>query len=97
MEKSDIMIVTIKDKGTCSLNIKYNIGLARDVKIKINAYDLAKLVELLESRNLKEVGIKLSARITFENGSQRLKEVDLPENIMQATPSQLREMGVPEQ
>ena len=97
MKKKEIMIVTIKDKGTCALKIKYNIGLARDMRIKINAYDLAKLVEMLGTRNLNEAGIKLCARVTFEDGSQRPQEVTLPEEAMQATPAQLREMGKLEQ
>ena len=93
MEKTETILIEIKGKGTHPLHVKYTTGLVNDLKIEINAQDLARLIELIEAPNLKESGIKISAIVTLENGTQEPNEVTLPEYIMLASPAKLREMG----
>ena len=54
---------------------------------------MAELVERVGASNFQSIGIKLQVNLTLSNGIEKVGEVTLPENVMQASPAQLREMG----
>lgn len=94
MEKIDKVKIVIEGKGEVILHYSYTCGLAQSIhEIKVNANDLTRLVELTESPCLKEMGFRLNVKVTFTNGMQRTANIDLPEHIMTAFPSKLRELG----
>ena len=66
---------------------------AQDAHINVNSYDLADLVEKIGAPNFQSIGVKLQVNLTLSNGTEKVGEVILPENVMQASPAQLREMG----
>ena len=66
---------------------------AQDASINVNFYDLADLVEKIGAPNFESIGVKLQVNLTLSNGVEKIGEVILPENVMQASPAQLREMG----
>ena len=66
---------------------------AQDACININSFDLADLVEKVGAPNFQSIGVKLQVNLTLSNGIEKVGEVTLPENVMQASPAQLREMG----
>ena len=79
---------------TC--NIRYNYiseQNAHDAHINVNSYDLADLVEKIGAPNFQSIGVKLQVNLTLSNGTEKVGEVILPEDVMQASPAQLREMG----
>ena len=82
----------VKTNGFIALNYKYYTG-EFNPEIKINAYDLAQLVELLEAPNFESTGLRLQIKLTLEGGEEKMGEVNLPENIRRASPAQLREIG----
>ena len=82
----------VKTNGFIALNYKYHTG-EFNPEIKINAYDLAQLVELLEAPNLESTGLRLQIKLTLEGGEEKMGEVNLPEHIRRASPAQLREIG----
>ena len=51
------------------------------------------LVCKVRAPNFESIGVKLQVNLTLSNGVEKVGEVVLPENIMQASPAQLREMG----
>ena len=66
---------------------------AQEASINVNSYDLADLVEKIGAPNFESIGVKLQVNLTLSNGVEKIGEVILPENVMQASPAQLREMG----
>ena len=54
---------------------------------------MADLVEKIGAPNFESIGVKLQVNLTLSNGVEKIGEVILPENVMQASPAQLREMG----
>ena len=66
---------------------------AQAAYINVNSYDLADLVEKIGAPNFQSIGVKLQVNLTLSNGTEKVGEVILPENVMQASPAQLREMG----
>ena len=66
---------------------------AQDACININSYDLADLVEKIGAPNFQSIGVKLQVNLTLSNGVEKIGEVIPPQNVMQASPAQLREMG----
>ena len=66
---------------------------AQDASINVNSYDLADLVEKIGAPNFQSIGVKLQVNLTLSNGTEKIGKVILPEDVMQASPAQLREMG----
>ena len=66
---------------------------AQEASINVNSYDLADLVEKIGAPNFESIGVKLQVNLTLSNGVEKIGEVILPENVMQASPAQLREIG----
>ena len=66
---------------------------AQDASINVNSYDLADLIEKIGAPNFESIGVKLQVSQTPSNGVEKIGEVILPENVRQASPAQLREMG----
>ena len=66
---------------------------AQDAHINVNSYDLADLVEKIGAPNFQSIGVKLQVNLTLSNGTEKIGKVILPEDVMQASPAQLREMG----
>ena len=102
MEINESMQITLELKNPdCSSRVettllRYNyisMQNAQDACININFYDLAELVERVRASNFQSIGIKLQVNLTLSNGIEKVGEVTLPENVMQASPAQLREMG----
>ena len=102
MEINETMQITLELKnpdGTSrdeSTLLRYNYiseQNAQDACININSYDLADLVEKIGAPNFQSIGVKLQVNLTLSNGIEKVGEVMLPENVMQASPAQLREMG----
>ena len=90
VEKEDVNGVTINE--VIAINYKYHTGQFNP-EIKINAYDLARLVELLEVPNFEATGLRLQIKLILEGGEEKMGEVNLPEHIRKASPAQLREIG----
>ena len=65
---------------------------AQDASINVNSYDLADLIEKIGAPNFESIGVKLQVSLTLSNGVEKIGE-KLPQNVMQASPAQLREMG----
>ena len=82
----------VKTNEFHALNYKYHTGQFNP-EIKINAYDLARLVELLEAPNFKATGLRLQIKLVLEGGEEKMGEINLPEHIRNASPAQLREIG----
>ena len=102
MEVNEAMEITLElknDDGTSRVEtqlFRYNYisgQNAQDASININSYDLADLVEKVGAPNFQSIGVKLQVNLTLSNGIEKVGEVTLPENVMQASPAQLREMG----
>ena len=102
MEINKTMQITLELKnpdGTSRVEttlLRYNYiseQNAQDACININSYDLADLVEKVGAPNFQSIGVKLQVNLTLSNGIEKVGEVTLPENVMQASPAQLREMG----
>ena len=66
---------------------------AQEASINVNSYDLADLVEKIGAPNFESIGVKLQVNLTLSNGVEKIGEVILPENVMQASPAKVREMG----
>ena len=99
MEVNEAMQITLELKnpdGTSRVEttlLRYNYISEQDACININSYDLADLVEKVGAPNFQSIGVKLQVNLTLSNGIEKVGEVMLPENVMQASPAQLREMG----
>ena len=102
MEINETMQITLELKNpdgtsrveTTLLRYNYISGQnAQDASINVNSYDLADLVEKIGAPNFESIGVKLQVSLTLSNGVEKIGEVILPENVMQASPAQLREMG----
>ena len=65
---------------------------AQDACINVNCSDLADLVEKVGAPNFEFIGVKLQVNLTLSNGVEKVGEVILPENVIQASPAQLKEM-----
>ena len=100
MEINETMQITLELKnpdGTSRVEttlLRYNyISMQNAQDACINTYDLADLVEKVGAPNFQSIGVKLKVNLTLSNGIEKIGEVTLPENVMQASPAQLREMG----
>ena len=95
-EKGKVKIV-IEKKGEVMWHYSYTCGVAQSIhENKVNVVELAGLVELTELPCLKEMGLRLTVKVTITNGMQRTANMDLPEHIMATFPSRLRELGAEE-
>ena len=102
MEINEAMQITLElktpDGSSCveTTLLRYNyisMQNAQDACININSFDLADLVEKVGAPNFQSIGVKLQVNLTLSNGIEKIGDVTLPENVMQASPAQLREMG----
>ena len=102
MEVNEDMEITLELKnpdGTSRVEtqlFRYNYisgQNAQDASINVNSYDLADLIEKIGAPNFESIGVKLQVSLTLSNGVEKIGEVILPQNVMQASPAQLREMG----
>ena len=102
MEVNETMQITLELKnpdGTSRVEttlLRYNYiseQNAQDACISINSYDLANLAEKVGAPNFQSIGVKLQVNLTLSNGVEKVGEVIIHENVMQASPAQLRKMG----
>ena len=76
------------------LRYNYTSGQSLDQgHVMMNAFDLALLIETVGAENFESLGVKLQVHLTLEGGQEKIGEIVLPDHIMKATPSQLREIG----
>ena len=98
-EAMEIMLELKNPDGTSRVEtqlFRYNYiseQNAQDACVNINCFDLADLVEKVGAPNFQSIGVKLQVNLTLSNGVEKVGEVILPQNVMQASPAQLREMG----
>ena len=73
---------------------RYRIGqFTSSPEVEINPYDLAQLVETVGAPNFESIGIKLTVKLTLASGEEKMGEIELPESIRKASPSELRAIG----
>ena len=94
MERREELKILVEGRGEVVIHYRYNEGLSGgNYEVNINAYDLARLLELTESPNLSQLGFKFAVRLSFNNAPERFGIIDLPEEVMTASPNRLREMA----
>ncbi len=95
MERSEAVTIVIEARGEVTLHYKFKTGPDNSAHEKqINANNVVSLVELTGSSNLSQMGFKLAVNLTFNNAPQQAALIELPEEVMLASPNMLREMAV---
>ena len=100
MERKDKIYIQVEketangvlDKRFVAINYSYFTG-DFNPEIKINCYDLARLIEMLEAPNFESCGLRLQVKLHLVEGGEKMGEIQLPQNIARMSPSQLRELG----
>ena len=100
MEKKEKVYIEVEketenvvlNKGYVFLNYSYYTG-DFNPEIKINAYDLARLLELIEAPNFESSGLRMQVKLHLEGGEEKMGEITLPQDVARMSPSQLRELG----
>ena len=94
MERREELKIVVEGRGEVILHYRYNVGQnGGNYEVNINAYDLARLLEITESPNLSQLGFKFAVRLSFSDAPERFAVIDLPEEVMTASPNRLREMA----
>ena len=94
MEQTSTTDVAVNGKGVFTIRYRYRQNQdTPNIFADINAYDLARLIEALEMPNYRATGLKFQALLTMESGLQVTEYINFSEEIMEASPTQLREIG----
>ena len=90
MEQCSVTL-TVPNKGDFTLRYRYKFT-SDTLVIHVNGDDLANLLILTEKQNLKELHFTMQVEVSKPNGDRANIDVALPDDVMEASPSQLRLM-----
>ena len=89
--ESSYVVLQIPNRGTHIIRYKYKFN-PNNIELHVNGNDLALLLELTNKSNLQELHLQLEIDIVKPDGSTEEIAVILPQEVMLATPAQLRQM-----
>ena len=89
--ESSYVALQIPNRGNHIIRYRYKFN-PNNIEIHVNGMDLALLLELTNKRNLQELHFQLEIDIVKPDGSTEEIAVILPQEVMLATPAQLRQM-----
>ena len=89
--ESSYVALQIPNRGNHIIRYKYKFN-DTSLEIHVNGIDLALLLELTNRRNLQELQFQLEIEIVKTDGTTEEIAVILPQEVILATPAQLRQM-----
>ena len=93
MEQTSVTLTIPKIGSQIQHTLRYKYKFTADALIMhVNGDDLADLLIITEKQNLKELYFTMKVEISKPNGESADIDVALPDDVMSASPNQLRLM-----
>ena len=93
MEQTSVTLTIPKNGSQIQHILRYKYKFTADnLIIHVNGDDLADLLIITQKQNLKEIHFTMKVEISKPNGERADIDVALPDDVMSASPNQLRLM-----
>ena len=88
---SSHVILEVPNKGNIIIRYKYKFR-ENDLVLHVNGNDLATLLILTGKENLQAIRLEMEVEVEKPNGTTENIQIELPREVMLASPEELRQM-----